>query len=93
MKALTSSFTLAVFASQALSVVPVQAQPLPSQLADVATDFSSPGCAVDPSNSFGLNTLQKADGTTAPFEIPAGQVFVVTAVELAGNNLMLAGHR
>src|SRR5262249_49780618 len=37
--------------------------------------------------------LLNGDGTTSPFVIPTGQVFVVTAVELNGQSTITPGHR
>ena len=57
---------------------------LPSQLVNVRTFFGSHGCNTGAfSNARAIDTQIKPDGTDVPFVIPAGQVLVITNVEVS----------
>lgn len=53
----------------------------PDQIVTVAQDLGSSNCT---NTGRKFDTLLAPDGTATPFSIPAGQVLVVTAVELLG---------
>jgi hypothetical protein len=63
----------------------------PSQLADVTIGSLANCTAISPRSRV-LDQINRADGTTGPFQIPDKQVFVVTGVEFSAQ-LLLAGHR
>ncbi len=64
----------------------------PSQLADAGTSYQTPCPQVFPDTDvYPIDVINLPDGTTAPFVIPPKQVFVVTAVDIAAQNIT-AGH-
>jgi hypothetical protein len=70
-------------AAPALAGLPAKLKP--SGIVRVATVDGADLCTARASNSNEVDTLLKPDGTTEPFTIPAGKVFVVTGINYSGS--------